>query len=337
MKYYCYICKKDISKSEFLYSIEKFDIPLCSIHQQELNRKIKENFQRAQDTTIVSKEEITKEGIGNFFKIEEKNKRDNSTEKKKPFVKKLGSEVIKGVRKIIDHSKKRNQIRKWKNLILRRMTKKQLKKFCFERNIKTKKIILKEDNRSDEIILEKVECSKKELIARLRRKVSLNIIISFAKRYHINIYDILKDIKNKEAEWELKEISEKLKKNNDDFLLKLEKTIRRFAPMRQYNTEMYYQDSLASYLKAKYPNTKIEVSRGSVRPDIVINGVAIEVKGPTYFKDLKTIADKCLRYPQYFPKGMICVLFNVNVSQQLFLDWLKGMQKNHPNVKIIKL
>ena len=38
----------------------------------------------------------------------------------------------------------------------------------------------------------------------------------------------------------MKELTEKISKKGSDFLLKLEKIIREFIPMRQYDTEIYY-------------------------------------------------------------------------------------------------
>lgn len=108
-------------------------------------------------------------------------------------------------------------------------------------------------------------------------------------------------------------------------------------PLRRYDKEIYYQDTLASFLRSKFPSTKIEDSRGSTRPDIVVKGIAIEIKGPTYYKDLQTVADKCLRYTQNFPNGMICVLFNVNVNENRYREWLKGVNTYYPDVKVVRI
>ena len=132
-------------------------------------------------------------------------------------------------------------------------------------------------------------------------------------------------------------ITEKTSKNGSDFLLELEKAIREFKPFRHYDKEMYYQDTLASFLGFKFPSTKIEEPRGSTRPDIVVKGIAIEIKGPTSYKDLQTVADKCLRYTQNFPNGMICVLFNVNVPENRYKEWVKGLNTYYPKVKVIRM
>ena len=249
----------------------------------------------------------------------------------------MGKGVIKGVKKVVSSSKKQVQIRRWKGAILRRMNMKQLKQLCFENNISTKKTVTEEGEYIGDLYEREVNCSKADLVSRLKNRASLDTIISFANRGHISIRDILIEKDRKEAEWERKKLIEKASKNGSGFLIELEKTIREFVPMRWYDKEIYYQDSLASFLKSKFPTTRIEVTRGTTRPDIVVRGVAIEIKGPTYDKDLLTIADKCLRYTRYFPDGMICVLFNVNVNEHRYKDWLKGMNDHHPNVKVIKI
>ena len=335
MKYYCNICKKDITKAEFLYSIDKFDRPLCREHQ-ELERRAQERsfrFER-QEVPIVEQEPINTEPEE---RINSEVPKSSKKSLGKRIAAKVGKGIVKGIKKIARSSRKRVKIFRWKGAILRRMTMRQLKKLCFEKNVSTKKIVLEEDERSGEIYWKELNCSKSDLVSRLRYNVSLDAIISFVKRNRINIRDILVDIDRKKAEWKMKELTEKISKKGSDFLLKLEKIIREFVPMRQYDTEIYYQDSLASFLKAKFPNTRIEEPRGSTRPDIVVKGIAIEIKGPTSARDLQSIADKCLRYPQYFPNGMICVLFNVNVNEHRYQEWLKGMNKQYPDVKVIKI
>ncbi|GAH51319.1 unnamed protein product, partial [marine sediment metagenome] len=218
---------------------------------------------------------------------------------------KMGKGVVKGVKKIARSSKKLVQNRKWKGAILGRMTMSQLKRLCFEKKVNTKKSVVKEDSSGEEYWKD-VECSKGDLVSRLKNNASLDAIISFAKRKKINIKDILNDIDRKKAEWERKELKEKIPKNGSNLLLELANAIREYNPFQRYDKELYYRDTLANWLKPKFPDTKIEVPRGSTRPDIVVKGVAIEVKGPTSYRDLESIADKCLRYMQYYPNGLIC-------------------------------
>jgi len=111
--------------------------------------------------------------------------------------------------------------------------------------------------------------------------------------------------------------------------------IKRFKPFRKYNYEDIYQIDLARYLKFYFPSTKIEIQRGSSRPDIIIGNIAIEVKGPTTSDDLKTISDKCVRYHQYFNK-LIIVMFDMNVSSRFYNDLKNGLKKHFPKVILIK-
>jgi hypothetical protein len=72
---------------------------------------------------------------------------------------------------------------------------------------------------------------------------------------------------------------------------------------------------------------QVELQRGSSRPDIVIEDIAIEIKEPTYEEGLQSIADKCLRYHHDFKK-MIFVLFNIRTKIQRFYDeWEDGFKK----------
>lgn len=111
--------------------------------------------------------------------------------------------------------------------------------------------------------------------------------------------------------------------------------IEEFKPARRYKNEFPYQVELVGYLKSKFPSTDIEQQKGSSRPDIVIGNVAIEVKGPTRTQDLKTIADKCMRYYQHFGE-LVIVLFEVDVYEPRYEEWKKGIKNTFPNVRIIR-
>lgn len=336
MQYYCNVCRIDITKAEYLYSIDKFDRPLCRKHQALERKKREQSAQYNQQEKIIAERnfiEIEKGIPGNISE-------EKVSESKKSLTKKvagtLGRGVVKGVKKLVRYSKEQRQIRKWKDAILSRMNMNHLKNLCFEQKISIKKTELRED-KNEELYWKELNCTKPDLLSRLKNRASLKTLISFAQRNQIRIKDVLEDRENKMRDWELKKIADKTKKDRSNFLLQLEKAIREFKPLRHYDKELPYQDTLASVLRKDFPSTRIEVSRGSTRPDIVVRGVAIEIKGPTGMKDLQTIADKCLRYPQYYPRGMICVLFNVMVSDQLYADWIKGMKRDYPKVIVIKI
>ncbi|MBN1215459.1 MAG: hypothetical protein JXA99_08435 [Candidatus Lokiarchaeota archaeon] len=336
MRYYCNICKKDITKGEFLYSIKEFDKPLCREHQ-DLLRKNKIQL------TKINPEEIQKE-YEDFVELKTNNldeeliykdSKNSQMSLGKNIALKMGRGIIRSARKVVRFSKKRFQIRKWKSIILLRMTKTQLKKLCLEKKINLNKTILEEDDSSGEEYWKEVKRTREDLVSILKIRLKLDTIISFTKRNHIDIKDILNDIERIKAEWKVKELKDKIKKNGNKILLEVKKVILEFVPFRHYDKEIYYQDTLAQFLRSKFPDTKIEVSVGSTRPDIVVKGIAIEIKGPTSHKDLVSIADKCLRYKQNFPNGLICVLFKVNVSKQLYKEWLKGLKEYHPDVDVI--
>ena len=130
-----------------------------------------------------------------------------------------------------------------------------------------------------------------------------------------------------------KEEDEKLKEK-EEFFYKVVEVIKKFEPSRKYRNEFGYHTELQGYLKSQFPNSMVEFQTGSSRPDIVIGDIAIEVKGPTTHKELKTIADKIIRYSQHY-KNLIIVLFEVNVSARYFQEWVEGIKKNFPFVEIV--
>jgi hypothetical protein len=214
----------------------------------------------------------------------------------------------------------------------------KLKQLCRENKIplKTKKTSLKQNSRGQFYTKQYIYSYKfDELIKMAIKKISLEEIVKFAKRNSINIRDISDQIQKRKAEEEVQRMIEK-GGELDQFYLEVITSIRSFEPFMEYNAELPYQIDLARWLQTEFPNTTIEESRGSTRPDIIIRNIAIEVKGPTYPQDLRTISDKCMRYRQYFPGGMIVVLFDVSVNQHRYNDWFEGMKTTFPNVMIIR-
>jgi len=111
--------------------------------------------------------------------------------------------------------------------------------------------------------------------------------------------------------------------------------IEKFIPSRRYRNEFPYQTELTGWLKGKYGFVDIETPRGHSRPDIVTGDIAIEVKGPTSYRDLQTISDKIMRYSQHFGKVLI-VLFEVEVNEGYYQEWLKGINNQYPDVIVIR-
>lgn len=107
--------------------------------------------------------------------------------------------------------------------------------------------------------------------------------------------------------------------------------------MKNYHHEYSYQSELAQWLKSRFSDTNIEIQRGSSRPDIVVKGIAIEIKGPTGENELRTIADKCMRYSQHFKSGIIIVLFDVQVNSRWYVEWVNGIKKTHEHLTHIEI
>ena len=121
----------------------------------------------------------------------------------------------------------------------------------------------------------------------------------------------------------------------------IQQAILEFKPYRKYFQEILYQDTLASHLRTKFTDREVEIEKqkGSSRPDIVVDGVAIEIKGPTNKSGLISVADKCMRYKIHYPKGLIIVLFDVDVNDvndYYYKEWLEGFKRTHPGVIVIR-
>ena len=109
------------------------------------------------------------------------------------------------------------------------------------------------------------------------------------------------------------------KKNLIDEIIE---TIKKFKPSYTYKTENLYQSELIGWLKAHFQSNKVamEVISGSSRPDIVIDTIAIEIKGPTTGKSLDSVLSKCPRYKREFGGGVIIVLFDVKTNERRYSE-----------------
>lgn len=126
-------------------------------------------------------------------------------------------------------------------------------------------------------------------------------------------------------------------REKDQLINRIVEEIKAFEPAKpELRNEYAYQLSLHSWLKKSFPKADIEIQRGHSRPDIVIEDIAIEIKGPTDSQGLITIADKCMRYADHFPQGLIVVLFEVRVNEGRYQEWLESLKRKYPNVKVIR-
>lgn len=234
----------------------------------------------------------------------------------------IGTAIGNGVQTVADEAKRRAQIVSWKKQILGIMYPGTIMNLAREKNLKPMSLVITGNAT--------LEDYKEEII----QKVKLKDLIEYCQRKNIPIREITDKIDKADAE---KEYDEATKNGNIEGKVKeVADLIMAFNPSQDYSFELPYQTELVGWLKAKFPEAVIEKQRGSSRPDIVIGGIAIEVKGPTREQDLQTIADKCLRYPTYYKEGIIIVLFNVYVNSYRYKDWSDGLKRAHPEIIVIK-
>lgn len=232
-----------------------------------------------------------------------------------------GKVIKKSATTITDTAQKAIQIRRWKDKILMRLEPNLIKQLARENRIRPEFV----DKPTND-----------DYIDAIKNGVSLDDIVAFSKRNHVNIRDVLaemEELKIKEDNREIRNEGSAIK----DFYDEIIEAIKLFKPFQSYDKELPYQIELATYLRSRFQNKQVDIEqyRLSSRPDITIDGIAIEVKGPTGDRELETIANKCLLYGPSHPKGLIIVLFNISAGQFRYEEWLKKMNKQYPGVKII--
>lgn len=102
-----------------------------------------------------------------------------------------------------------------------------------------------------------------------------------------------------------------------------------------YDSELPYHTELMGFLRAHFPEARMEEQRGASRPDISIENIAIEVKGPTLPVALQSIADKCMRYALHY-EHLLIVLYDVRVTNAYYQEWLMALKRTHPHVRIVR-
>jgi len=149
----------------------------------------------------------------------------------------------------------------------------------------------------------------------------------FSDRFGNEKWGSLEDIE----EWKRRDEEEKMK---ESLLYKVSESIENFKPSRRYKNEFGYHTELQGWLKAHFPSAKVEIQTGASRPDIIIDHIAIEVKGPTDSQALNTLTTKCLKYSKYYT-NIICVLFEPSFTDRNFQEIKEGIDRTFPNVSII--
>jgi hypothetical protein len=118
---------------------------------------------------------------------------------------------------------------------------------------------------------------------------------------------------------------ERIKKRNEAFL-RLVETIKAFNYTPTFREERPYQAMLYGFLKGRGFNVGWEVGTGASRPDLVVEGIAIEVKGPTDSMAMQTLSHKLMKYSNHY-HYLIIVLFDCMCSKFTLDETLMGIAK----------
>ncbi|GAB7016430.1 hypothetical protein [Methanogenium cariaci] len=140
-------------------------------------------------------------------------------------------------------------------------------------------------------------------------------------------------------------LSDKINNDSDQFNEIVEKILQfRYNQNRRrkfsdnHELEEDYHNQLHQWLKSVYPNAINDTNqRGSSRPDIVIDDICIEIKGPTRKNDVRDIGQKLFRYRNHYDPRIIVVFFypEINLESQYFCEFITGVNRDLPEVVII--
>jgi low affinity Fe/Cu permease len=125
-----------------------------------------------------------------------------------------------------------------------------------------------------------------------------------------------------------KEIAEK-----ESLFNQIVKDIKNFKPLERYPLEEGYHNGLYYHLASKYPNIRHEHQEEASRPDITIGNNAIEVKGPTYNKDIDDLIGK-VRYSEHWDRA-IFVLFDPQYTDAHFNEVKNTIKRLWPESEFI--
>jgi hypothetical protein len=117
-------------------------------------------------------------------------------------------------------------------------------------------------------------------------------------------------------------------KKEDKLFRDILEAIRLFTPSKRYPREEPYKVELQGCLRTRFRQSKIEIQKGQSRPDIVIDHIAIEVKGPTDDDDLMTIPGKCEKYLKHWEQ-LIVVFFEREYSPETWDEYIRPLPKQY--------
>ncbi len=154
-------------------------------------------------------------------------------------------------------------------------------------------------------------------------------LVKFVDRFKSEKWGTLQQVET----WEKEDREAELK---ESLFYRVVESIEEFQPKRRYKNEFGYHNELLGWLQRPFPNVEAEKQTGSSRPDIVIDNIAIEVKGLANNRDLDTLSTKIMKYTNHYPY-LVFVLFDSCFSEPHYDEILKGIERSFPdNVKIIR-
>lgn len=134
-------------------------------------------------------------------------------------------------------------------------------------------------DKAKRLALEKTRAEERERFVESQKQKGL---VSFTDRNGVEHWGSTSEIEKSIANDNEARVKETL-------LYKVTESIRTFEPSRVYKNEFGYHTELQGWLKHEFTSASFEKRTGASRPDIAIDDIAIEIKGPTGNRELGTL------------------------------------------------
>jgi len=263
------------------------------------------------------------------------------------FWKKIGESIKKTGKAIAEEIKTRQEIARIKRRILDRFEMKDLKKICKDYGI-GEPLPYEEDPFTGKRY--KIRITRDHYIDRIMSKLTLEQIKSFAHKNRIDIWDIIKEERERvpkiseveraiSKEEKITKIEIKRQTEFESILELIERDFQDIVADLNIRDEKEFRKHLVVFLRAKLPNKTIEeevkTRKGNV--DILIdNKYALELKYADNKKTLDSGVAEVRRYRELFPHIAVVILDVNKLSVSTLRDYKKYYEQDDAEVIILR-
>jgi hypothetical protein len=126
----------------------------------------------------------------------------------------------------------------------------------------------------------------------------------------------------------------RISRMGDDILERSIHAIEGYSPTTVYPDSERYRAEMGAYLRENLSGHTVEVHDHWSKPPIVIDTIAVDVKGPADDHALETLSTNCLQYARSY-RSLIVVLFDRRFSSDHYDDMIAKLEGIFQNVTVI--